>query len=249
MDKSTRNAGQPEAATRRRPSESGTAILAFLFGLMIGAAGVAGVFTLAANMPSSLAERSTGPGPDGTGVSFVGGGIESVRLVLQRYPSARAGDPGWDLHRTLVLDLNGDGREETVHVIASVERAGGGAVAGSGASAGSGAGAGGASGTGAGSDSGVPGSRADEFMWDDGHVWNVYIEDEDGNVTEVFRGWVQLGELRVRSLDPFAEGTGPGLLLLQEEGAGITMYRVFYDGPGRVRAEKLAGASTWSEAW
>lgn len=214
MENSTRNSGRSGTGHRGGISGNPTAILAFVFGLMLGAAGVGGVFTLAANMPASLAERSAGPSPTSAGVSLVTDVGERVRLVLERYPSARAGDPGWDLHRTLVVDLNGDGRNETVHVLASVERA----------------------------DTG-------DFMWDDGHVWNVYIEDEDGQVTEVFRGWVQLGELRVRSLDPFADNLGPGLLVLKEEGAGITMYRVFYDGPGLVRTEKLAGVSTWSEAW
>lgn len=140
---------------------------------------------------------------------------EHVDLLSEFYPSAVAGDEGWDYHRMLTADLNGDGRDETVHVIANAGRYG-------------------------------PGP--DDYSWDDGHIWNVYIEDADGQKTDVFRGWVQLGQLRVRSLDPYSDDGTRGLALLLEEGAGITLYRVVYAAPGELTTTKLAGVLTWNEA-
>ena len=47
-------------------------------------------------------------------------------LIDENYPSAAAGDDGYEYHQTATGDLNGDGVEETVHVIARAVKDGSG---------------------------------------------------------------------------------------------------------------------------
>lgn len=47
-----------------------------------------------------------------------------VNLLDPRYPAATAGQQGYHYHESAAADLDGDGRAETVHVIARVERTG-----------------------------------------------------------------------------------------------------------------------------
>lgn len=200
---------------------------AFAFGLVAGIGSVVGLMLALGYLPptpaTAPAEHAEGriveQPPATPSPAVVPDDIPSaeqpVDLVSQFYPSAAVGDEGWDYHRVLTEDLNGDGREETVHVIANASRYG---------------------------------SRPDDFSWDDGHIWNVYIEDADGRRTDVFRGWVQLGTLRVRSLDPYSDDGTRGLALLLEEGAGIKLYRVVYDAPGELTTTQLAHVLTWNEA-
>lgn len=139
----------------------------------------------------------------------------TVDLVDPAYPLARAGDEGWDYHRMLTADLNGDGRMEIVHLIARVDRY-------------------------------APGPNG--FAWDDGHVWQVYVEDGDGGVTYLFSRWVQLGELRIASLDPFVEPETRGLAIIALEGARVALYRVDYRGTGDFDTIEVAGMPILAEA-
>lgn len=136
---------------------------------------------------------------EGPGQSWPSPVAVEVDLIHPAYPLALAGDPGWDYHKTLKVDLTGDGREETVHLIAQVDR--------------------------------TRRSDRDEFAWDDGHVWQLYVEEE-GHVTHLFSQWVQIGEIRAAAVDPLLAPDRRGLLLLSLEGAGVGVYRLDYRGPG-----------------
>lgn len=79
---------------------------------------------------------------------------------------------------------------------------------------------------------------SDEFAWDDGQPWQVYIEAADGDRTHVYSRWVQLGWLRAA----VAEEQGVrSLIILEEQGAGLRLFQVAYRGPGDAQAEQLAG--------
>lgn len=140
---------------------------------------------------------------------------DPVNLVSPHYPLAKAGDEGWDYHRVLVEDLNGDGRDDTVHVIAKIER---------------------------------HHTNPSEFLWDDGHIWQVYVEDADGQLTYVFSNWVQLGQLRVVSPDYFAYPDMKGIGIINEQGAGITLYHVRYIGPNDFSSHRLGSMPILREA-
>lgn len=138
-----------------------------------------------------------------------------VNLVHPAYPLAHAGDEGWGLHYRLVADLTGDGRPETVHLIARVERSM---------------------------------RDASGFAWDDGHLWQVYVEDADGATTHVFSRWVQIGTVRAALIDDGVRPDLRGLAITTLEGAGVGLYRIAYRGPGDFEAFELVHVPLLAEA-
>jgi len=120
-----------------------------------------------------------------------------VNLVSPHYPPAAAGDPGWDYHKTLTADVDGDGVAEKVHVVTNAFW--------------------------------MP--EQQEFGWDDGHPWHVYVDEPDGDRTYVFSNWVQMGVL-----DVILDAESPGLYIVSSRGGGLTIYRVSYRGPGETEA-------------
>lgn len=159
----------------------------------------------------SAEPEGRGPDPDFQTVQLG----RPVNLVDPGYPLAHAGDEGWGLHYRLVADLTGDGRPETVHLIARVER-----------------------------------SRWDAsgFAWDDGHLWQVYVEDADGSTTHVFSRWVQIGTVRAALIDDNARPDLQGLAITTLEGAGVGLYRIAYRGPGDFDAFELVHVPLLAEA-
>jgi hypothetical protein len=134
-----------------------------------------------------------------------------LNLVDPEQQPVTAPAPGWDYSRTLQADLDSDGAQETVHVLARVSR--------------------------------VPG-RIDEYMWDDGQPWQVYIQDGD-RVTHVYARFVQLGRLDVLITDE----ERPRLAIVEAQGAGYALYTVVYDGPDQVTLRELARLPVREYAW
>lgn len=164
--------------------------------------------------PAPAHEPPGQPGGDAPAATTVPQG-RPVNLVHPGYPLAHAGDEGWGLHHRLVADLTGDGRPETVHLIARVER-----------------------------------STRDPsgFAWDDGHLWQVYVEDPDGPTTHVFSRWVQIGTVRAGLIDDSARPDLRGLAITTLEGAGVGLYRIAYRGPGDFDAFELVHVPLLAEA-
>jgi hypothetical protein len=78
--------------------------------------------------------------------------------------------------------------------------------------------------------------RRDEWAWDDGHAWHVYVDEPDGHRTYLFSDWIQFGTLDVHLISP-----GESTLALQHDSAnGFGLYCVRYLGPGRVESAKVA---------
>jgi len=75
-----------------------------------------------------------------------------------------------------------------------------------------------------------------EYQWDDGQPWQVYIQD-GGDITRVYARFVQIGRLNVFVTDQ----EPPRLVIAEREGAGYSLYAVRYKGPGRTHTTKLAG--------
>lgn len=209
-----------------RPPSPWRRVLPWLFALIGWAAAVALALgydaLLGIDLPLPGREVRLADGGDGPGAAPAADdelpsepSERVVNLIDPAYPLARAGDPGWDYHRMLTTDLNGDGRLEIVHLIARVDRY-------------------------------APGPNG--FAWDDGHVWQVYVEDGDGEVTYLFSRWVQLGELRVASIDPFVEPESRGLAIVALEGARVALYRVDYRGTGDFDVVEVAGVPILAEA-
>ena len=115
---------------------------------------------------------------------------DSVNLINAQYPVHIAGDQGWDYAKTLPYDLDGDGAEEKLMLIANVQWV----------------------------------DAQSTFAWDDGHNWQVYVEESDGTRTYLFDNWVQMGKLQAM----VESDTHDVLLQVQSGTMGLMLYRVTY---------------------
>jgi hypothetical protein len=80
-------------------------------------------------------------------------------------------------------------------------------------------------------------------LWNDGQVWQVYIEEPDGTRTYVYKQFLQLGSVLARRARPEAPRPGaaakqaqpqpPTILLLEQLPQRFSAYEVRYAGPGK----------------
>jgi hypothetical protein len=132
---------------------------------------------------------------------------EPVDLVHRR--PAAAGDQGYEYHQVLKSDLDRDGTDETAHLIASLKKVG----------------------------EDDYGHDEDDYGWEDGHAWHLYVEEPDGHRTYLFSDWVQFGTLDVHLISP-----SDSTLAIQHDSANaFGLYCAEYLGPGKVRSTELAG--------
>jgi hypothetical protein len=83
-------------------------------------------------------------------------------------------------------------------------------------------------------------------LWNDGQVWQVYVEEPDGTRTYVYKQFLQLGSVLARVARPETAGppqpgqTQPSaILLLEQVPQRIAAYEVRYAGPGQATAVAL----------
>lgn len=81
-------------------------------------------------------------------------------------------------------------------------------------------------------------------LWDDGQIWQVYVEEPDGTRTYVYKQFLQLGSVLARLSRPETAAPGqpaepPRILLLEQLPQRFSAYEVTYSGPGQVRAAQL----------
>jgi hypothetical protein len=76
--------------------------------------------------------------------------------------------------------------------------------------------------------------RDNDYQWDDGQPWQVYVRDGD-QLTHVYARWVQLGRLSVYVTDELR----PRLIIAESQGAGYALYAVEYQGPDRFKATMM----------
>lgn len=76
----------------------------------------------------------------------------------------------------------------------------------------------------------VPG---EDFLWDDGQPWQLYIQAADGTRTDVYRRFVQLGTVEAH-VATAESGSGRVILLVEHVPQSMRIYEVTYAGPGRV---------------
>ena len=70
--------------------------------------------------------------------------------------------------------------------------------------------------------------RGDDYQWDDGQPWQVYVREGD-QLTHIYARWVQLGHISVYVTDE----PHPRLMIAEAQGAGYALYSVVYKGPGQ----------------
>lgn len=68
-------------------------------------------------------------------------------------------------------------------------------------------------------------------LWDDGHRWQVYVEERDGKRTHLYARFLPMGKLTV-NLTP-ADSGSTGIVLLEETPHWLGAYVIHYQGPGR----------------
>lgn len=74
-------------------------------------------------------------------------------------------------------------------------------------------------------------------LWEDGHRWQVYVQEPGGGgeVTRLYARFLPNGKLTAELADPVA-GVSPSLVLLEQTPERIAVYEFRYRGPGRVEA-------------
>lgn len=86
-----------------------------------------------------------------------------------------------------------------------------------------------------------------EFAWDDGHPWHVYVEEENGSRTHLFSNWVQLGKL-----DLVLDEASRDLFIIYSRPDSLAIYRVRYETTGRTEARvafamPMGVTATWDQ--
>lgn len=77
-------------------------------------------------------------------------------------------------------------------------------------------------------------------VWDDGHTWQVYIEEPDGARTYVYIRLVQLGRVEAR-LTPATSAQPPTIVLFERAPSHLGIYEVQYQGVNQVTIVELLG--------
>ena len=88
------------------------------------------------------------------------------------------------------------------------------------------------------------GSYRGRVLWNDGQIWQVYVEEPDGTRTYVYKQFLQLGSVLARlsrpeSAAPGEPGEPPRILLLEQVPQRFSAYEVTYSGPAQVRSVQL----------
>jgi hypothetical protein len=75
-------------------------------------------------------------------------------------------------------------------------------------------------------------------LWDDGQIWQVYVEGPSGVRTYLYSRFVQLGRLEVM-VTPAEQGSGRNLLIIERTPYSMGLYEIRYLGRGEVRSVEL----------
>lgn len=70
-------------------------------------------------------------------------------------------------------------------------------------------------------------------LWDDAQIWQVYIVEADGQRTDLYRRWIQLGNLEV-SITQNAT-----VLMIENAPSLFAVYEAKYQAPGDVEVQEL----------
>ena len=72
--------------------------------------------------------------------------------------------------------------------------------------------------------------------WDDGQVWQAYVEEQSGERTHLYARFVQLGTLSLR-VGLAERGGNPVVVLLEQLPDRLAVYELAYAGPGAVTTQ------------
>jgi hypothetical protein len=74
-------------------------------------------------------------------------------------------------------------------------------------------------------------------MWEDGHRWQLYVQESDGKVTRLYGRFIPNGKLTVDLSEPDA-GAAPMIVAVEQSPDRIGVYEFRYRGPGRLEVFK-----------
>lgn len=77
-----------------------------------------------------------------------------------------------------------------------------------------------------------------EPLWDDGQIWQVYIQSSDGQRTYVYSKFVQLGQVEVLTTSKETK-RGETILILERTPHAFSVYEVHYCGNGKFQAVQV----------
>jgi hypothetical protein len=70
-------------------------------------------------------------------------------------------------------------------------------------------------------------------LWEDGHRWQVYVQEPDGKVTRLYARFLPNGKLTAYIAAPQG-GVRPTIVLLEQMPDHLAVYEVRYRGPGEI---------------
>ncbi len=75
-------------------------------------------------------------------------------------------------------------------------------------------------------------------LWEDGHVWQVYVEEADGTRTYVYAQFLPFGVLEARLSSTNADEP-PQIIVVEQTPHALSVYEIVYQGPQRTQASVL----------
>ena len=71
-------------------------------------------------------------------------------------------------------------------------------------------------------------------LWEDGHVWQVYVEESDGVRTYIYARFVPNGTVKACLTEP-AEQKNSMIILIERTPERLSTYEILYSGPGQAQ--------------
>jgi hypothetical protein len=85
-----------------------------------------------------------------------------------------------------------------------------------------------------------------DLLWEDGHRWQLYIEEPDSTRTYLYKRFIQLGKAEA----VLARGADnrPAIILIERAPQQIAVYEIRYDGPAKGRATERLRREIYPQA-
>jgi hypothetical protein len=78
--------------------------------------------------------------------------------------------------------------------------------------------------------------KSGQPLWEDGHRWQVYVQEPDSGITRLYARFIPNGKLVAELTSDI--GPSPSIVLLEQAADHLAVYEVRYRGPRRVEVFK-----------
>jgi hypothetical protein len=75
-------------------------------------------------------------------------------------------------------------------------------------------------------------------LWEDGHAWQLYVEESDGTRTYVYTQFVPFGLVEALVTNA-APGQSPAIMLIEHTPQRVRISEIVYSGPNQIQAREV----------